>query len=115
MSKVLNANARRSDTRKGIDSVRVPPPATISDWIILEIRKFIATAIFFKAQAADKVGLGLTDLQIVHLLQLYGPTTPKQLGLWTRLSSAALRSHSIASKRPVISAGNPIPVTAEAC
>ncbi len=68
----------------------VPVPVTTSDRIVLEIRRFIAAAIFFNTQAAEKVGLGLTDLQMVHMLQLYGPSTPGRLATWTGLSSGGV-------------------------
>jgi DNA-binding MarR family transcriptional regulator len=58
--------------------------------ILLEIRKFIAAGIFFNAQAAEKVGLGLTDMQMLHMLQLHGPTTPGRLAAWTGLSSGGI-------------------------
>lgn len=90
MSKVSNANSRKPRRGKGGETVRVPAPVTTADRIILEIRKFIAAAIFFNAQAADQVGLGLTDMQMVHMLQLYGPATPKQLGRWAGLSSGGV-------------------------
>lgn len=90
MSKVSNANSRRLHREKGAATVRVPAPITTADRIIVEIRKFIAAAIFFNAQAADQVDLGLTDMQMVHMLQLYGPATPKQLGLWAGLSSGGV-------------------------
>jgi DNA-binding MarR family transcriptional regulator len=58
--------------------------------VILEIRKFLAAGILFNAQAAEKAGLGMTDMQVLHMLQLYGPSTPSQLGSWTRLSSGGV-------------------------
>ena len=90
MSTDSKANSRKADARKKAESAQIPSPITPADRIVLEIRKFIAAAIFFNAQAADKVGLGLTDMQMVHMLQLYGPATPKQLGLWTGLSSGGV-------------------------
>src|ERR1700752_1752370 len=72
------------------DLARVPSPATPVDRIVLEIRKFIAAAIFFNAQAAEKVGLGLTRMQMIHLLQLYGPSTPSRLAAGTGLSSGGV-------------------------
>jgi DNA-binding MarR family transcriptional regulator len=57
---------------------------------VLEIRKFIAAVIFFNTQAAEKAGVGLTDMQLVHLLQLYGPSTPSYLAKWTGLSSGGV-------------------------
>src|SRR5271156_1341341 len=72
------------------DATTVPAPVTTADRIVLEIRKFIAAAIFFNTQAAEKSGLGLTDLQMVHMLQLYGPSTPGRLAAWTGLSSGGV-------------------------
>ena len=72
------------------DLAKLPEPVTIEDRIVLEIRKFIAAAIFFNAQAAEAVGLGLTDMQTMHMLQLYGPSTPGKLASWTGLSSGGV-------------------------
>ena len=63
---------------------------TAADRIVLEIRRFIAASIFFNARAAERVGLGLTDMQLLHLLQLYGPTTPGHLGSRSGLSSGGV-------------------------
>jgi DNA-binding MarR family transcriptional regulator len=68
----------------------VPAPVTTADRIVLEIRKFIAASIFFNAQAAERAGLGLTDMQMLHMLQLYGPSTPSRLARWTGLSSGGI-------------------------
>jgi DNA-binding MarR family transcriptional regulator len=68
----------------------VPPPVTTADKVVLEIRKFIAAAIFFNSQAAEKIGLSLTDMQMIHMLQLNGPATPGRLGMWTGLSSGGV-------------------------
>ena len=65
-------------------------PRSIADRVVLEIRKFLAAGILFNAQAAEKAGLGLTDMQMLHMLQLYGPSTPSQLGTWTGLSSGGV-------------------------
>src|ERR1700679_3797181 len=63
---------------------------TPADQVVLEIRKFIAAAIFFNTQAAEKAGLGLTDMQVMHMLQIYGPSTPSRLAAWTGLSSGGV-------------------------
>jgi DNA-binding MarR family transcriptional regulator len=63
---------------------------TPADRIVLEIRRFIAASIFFNARAADLVGLGLTDMQLLHLLQLHGPSTPGRLAIWSGLSSGGV-------------------------
>lgn len=68
----------------------VPVPVTMIDRVVLEIRKFLAAGIFFNAQAAEKVGLGLTDMQMIHMLQLYGPATPGRLAAYTGLSSGGV-------------------------
>ena len=74
----------------GDDTATVPVPVTPIDRVVLEIRKFIAAAIFFNAQTAERAGLGLTDMQMLHMLQLYGPSTPGKLGIWTGLSSGGV-------------------------
>ena len=74
----------------GDGTATVPVPVTPIDRVVLEIRKFIAAAIFFNAQMAERAGLGLTDMQMLHMLQLYGPSTPGKLGTWTGLSSGGV-------------------------
>jgi MarR family transcriptional regulator, organic hydroperoxide resistance regulator len=76
--------------RRGEDAAAPPAPVTAADRIVLEIRKFIAAAIFFNTRAAERAGLGLTDMQMVHMLQLYGPSTPSRLAEWTGLSSGGV-------------------------
>lgn len=61
-----------------------------ADQIVLEIRRFIAASIFLNARAAEQVGLGLTDLQLLHLLQLHGPSTPGELAAGSGLSSGGV-------------------------
>lgn len=72
------------------DFTRLPEPATTADRIVLEIRKFLSAGIFFNARAAERTGLGLTDMQMLHQLQLYGPSTPSRLAALTRLSSGGV-------------------------
>jgi DNA-binding MarR family transcriptional regulator len=75
--------------KRGMDLLHVPLETT-EDRILFEIRKFIASAIFFNSQAAEKVGLSLTDSQMIHTLQLYGPSTPTRLAAATGLSSGGV-------------------------
>jgi DNA-binding MarR family transcriptional regulator len=89
MSTSVKAKSRRITSVKA-DPTAVAAPVTTTDRVLLGIRKFIAAAIFFNTQVADKVGLGLTDMQIVHMLQLYGPSTPSRLTAWTGLSSGGV-------------------------
>jgi DNA-binding MarR family transcriptional regulator len=63
---------------------------TTTDQIVLEIRRLIAASIFFNSRAAEEVGIGLTDLQLLHLLQLHGPMTPGQLATGSGLSSGGV-------------------------
>ena len=85
----LKAKSRRAAAGHA-DLTRLPPPVTTADRVVLEIRKFLAAGILFNAHAAEKAGLGMTDMQVLHMLQLYGPSTPSQLGAWTRLSSGGV-------------------------
>ena len=85
----VKAKSRRAASVDA-EITRVPAPATIADRVVLEIRKFLAAGILFNAQTAEKVGLGMTDMQMLHMLQLYGPSTPSQLAGWTRLSSGGV-------------------------
>jgi MarR family transcriptional regulator, organic hydroperoxide resistance regulator len=80
----------RKEKSRRADLTTVPAPVTTADRIVLEIRKFIAASIFFNTQAAEKAGLGLTDMQMLHMLQLYGPSTPSRLAKWTGLSSGGV-------------------------
>jgi DNA-binding MarR family transcriptional regulator len=87
----ISAQKSQSSAQKkrGQDLLHVPSKTT-EDRIVLEIRKFIAASIFFNSQAADKIGLSLTDMQMIHTLQLYGPSTPSRLAAATGLSSGGV-------------------------
>lgn len=71
-------------------AIREPEPVTRIDHIVMDIRRFIAAAIFFNSQVAEKVGLGMTDMQVIHMLRLNGPSTPSRLAAWTGLSSGGV-------------------------
>src|SRR5260370_16790073 len=45
----------------------------------LAVRRSIAGAILFNQKVADEVGINLRDLQVIHLLQLHGPSQPPDL------------------------------------
>jgi len=87
-----NISARKSAAAKTLDYdlTRVAAPVTLADHVVLEIRKFLAAGIFFNAHAAERAGMGLTDMQLVHTLQLYGPATPGKLGASTGLTSGGV-------------------------
>ena len=84
------AKSRRASNGGEYVLAVAPPPVTATDTVVLEIRKFIASAIFFNTKAAEKIGLSLTDMQMIHMLQLYGPATPTRLGEWSGLSSGGV-------------------------
>lgn len=57
----------------------------------LEVRRFIAGAILFNTQVAEKLGMNNTDMQCLHLLQLNGGAmTPGELGRCCGLSSGGV-------------------------
>ena len=58
--------------------------------LVSQIRSFIAGAILFNQKVADHVGLHLTDMQCVNLLDLLGPVTPGRLAECTGLSTGGV-------------------------
>jgi len=58
--------------------------------LIVEIRKFIAGAIFFNSQVAERFHLNLTDSQCLNILDLTGSATPTQLAARTGLTSGGV-------------------------
>ena len=67
-----------------------PQPITQADRVIVEMRKFITAAVLLNARIAEKLGLTMTDVQVISVLQLYGPSTPTRLGAATGLSSGGV-------------------------
>ena len=88
MPSSTKAKSHRSGAKAKLASA--PETLTLEDRLHFEIRKFISAANFFNAQVAEKAGLGPTDLQMVHMLQLYGPSTPSRLAAATGLSSGGV-------------------------
>jgi MarR family transcriptional regulator, organic hydroperoxide resistance regulator len=43
------------------------------------VRQAFASVILFNQRVADDVGINLRDLQVLHLLLLHGPSTPRDL------------------------------------
>jgi DNA-binding MarR family transcriptional regulator len=58
--------------------------------LVGQIRRFIAGAILFNQKTADHVGLHLTDMQCINLLELLGPVTPGKLAESTGLTSGGV-------------------------
>ncbi len=80
-------SSKKSDAARSDLSL---PNKTTIDRLVLEIRKFIAASIFFNARAAESAGLGLTDMQMLNVLHLNGPSTPSYLAAGTGLSSGGV-------------------------
>src|SRR5580704_15386689 len=55
-----------------------------------QIRRSIAGSILFNQKVADRVGLRLTDLQCITLLELLGPVTPGTLAECTGLTTGGV-------------------------
>jgi DNA-binding MarR family transcriptional regulator len=58
--------------------------------LVAQIRRFIAGAILFNQKTADRVGLHLTDMQCINLLELLGAVTPGKLAESTGLTSGGV-------------------------
>jgi DNA-binding MarR family transcriptional regulator len=58
--------------------------------VAVELRKAIASAVLFNDVVAARVGMSHSEMQSLHLLQLYGPMTPTQLTTLTGLTSGAM-------------------------
>jgi DNA-binding MarR family transcriptional regulator len=68
---------------------RKPSPERIAA-IELAVRNLIANAILFNHQVAQRVGLGASDAQFMHLLQLHGPLTPGRLAELSGLTTGTV-------------------------
>ncbi len=58
--------------------------------LVAQIRRFIAGTIIFNQQVAERVGLHLTDMQCINLLDLLGPVTPGKLAECTGLTTGGV-------------------------
>jgi len=65
------------------------PPERIAA-VELAVRNLIANAILFNHQVAQRVGLGASDAQFMHLLQLHGPLTPGRLAELSGLTTGTV-------------------------
>jgi DNA-binding MarR family transcriptional regulator len=66
-----------------------PPPERVAA-VELAVRDLIANAILFNHQVAQRVGLGASDAQFMHLLQLNGPLTPGRLAELSGLTTGTV-------------------------
>ena len=53
-------------------------------------RQSLASAVLFNQKVADDVGINLRDLQVLHLLQLHGPSTPRDLARWACVTTGGM-------------------------
>jgi len=58
--------------------------------IEMAVRAFIANAILFNHQVAQRLGLGASDGQFMHLLQVHDPLTPGQLAELSGLTTGTV-------------------------
>lgn len=68
----------------------VAPRETPREQAVLEVRRYLRTVILFNVQVADQIGVSLTDMQLLHILNIYGPATPGHLARGTGLSTGGV-------------------------
>jgi DNA-binding MarR family transcriptional regulator len=62
----------------------------LHETVIRCLRQFIAGSILSNQQIADRVGLRLTDMQCINVLELMGPSTPGELARFTGLTTGGV-------------------------
>jgi MarR family transcriptional regulator, organic hydroperoxide resistance regulator len=67
-----------------------PNHAQLRETVIRCLREFIAGSIIYNQQVADRVGLRLTDMQCINVLELMGPSTPGELARSTGLTTGGV-------------------------
>jgi MarR family transcriptional regulator, organic hydroperoxide resistance regulator len=67
-----------------------PNHAQLRETVIRCLREFIAGSIIHNQQVADRVGLRLTDMQCINVLELMGPSTPGELARSTGLTTGGV-------------------------
>jgi MarR family transcriptional regulator, organic hydroperoxide resistance regulator len=70
--------------------VSSPARAQLHETVIRCVRQFIAGSILYNQQIADRVGLHLTDVQCINILELMGPSTPGELARFTGLTTGGV-------------------------
>ncbi|MGO4881468.1 MAG: MarR family winged helix-turn-helix transcriptional regulator [Bryobacteraceae bacterium] len=64
--------------------------AELTGRLELAVRQAIASAILFNQRVADDAGMNLRDLQVLHLLQLHGPSQPRDLARWASVTTGGM-------------------------
>jgi DNA-binding MarR family transcriptional regulator len=67
-----------------------PSHAQLRETVVRCLREFIAGSIIYNQQVADRVGLRLTDMQCINVLDLMGPSTPGELARSTGLTTGGV-------------------------
>jgi DNA-binding MarR family transcriptional regulator len=62
----------------------------LHETVIRCLRQFIAGSILSNQQIADRVGLRLTDMQCINVLELMGSSTPGELARFTGLTTGGV-------------------------
>jgi MarR family transcriptional regulator, organic hydroperoxide resistance regulator len=70
--------------------VSSPDRDRLHEKVIRDLRQFIAESIIYNQQVADRVGLRLTDMQCINVLDLMGPSTPGELARSTGLTTGGV-------------------------
>jgi DNA-binding MarR family transcriptional regulator len=70
--------------------VSSPDRAQLHETVIRCLRQFIAGSVLSNQQIADRVGLRLTDMQCINVLELMGPSTPGELARFTGLTTGGV-------------------------
>ena len=65
-------------------------PNHLRETVVRCLRQFIAGSILYNQQVADRVGLRLTDVQCINVLDLLGPSTPGELARCTGLTTGGV-------------------------
>jgi DNA-binding MarR family transcriptional regulator len=71
-------------------SMSSPSHAQLRETVVRCLREFIAGSIIYNQQVADRVGLRLTDMQCINVLDLMGPSTPGELARSTGLTTGGV-------------------------
>jgi len=66
------------------------PRRKLKDELARAVRQSIASAILYNQKVADDSGINLRDLQVMHLLQLHGPSTPRNLANWSAVTTGGM-------------------------
>ena len=67
-----------------------PNKEQLRETVIRCLREFIAGSIIYNQEVADRVGLRLSDMQCINVLDLMGPSTPSELARCTGLTTGGV-------------------------